>query len=229
MNRTTTKLRPASAGTALSITLGLAVLCWVLAVTEMNGMNAGVETRLGPFAFFIGIWTAMMAAMMLPGAASAVVRRGRVSGVRAVWAFVASYLLVWASAGLLVFALYKPHSTSVAGILVILAGLYEVTPAKRYFRRRCRQRVASGWEYGLCCLGSTAGLTLILLALGPMSVLWMSAVAILVLLQKLLPARPAIDVPVAVAIAGFGLLILLAPAVIPGLTPAMTPEMTHMM
>ena len=57
----------------------------------------------------------------------------------------------------------------------------------------------------------------------------MSVVAILVLLQKLLPTKPAIDVPLAVAIVGLGLLILFAPAVIPGLSPAMTPEMTHMM
>ena len=229
MNRTTTKIRPASAGTALSITLGLAVLCWSYAVTQMNGMDAGVETRLGPFALFIGIWTSMMAAMMLPGAASAVVRRGRVGGVGAVYAFIASYLLVWALIGLLVIAVYRPHSASVAGILVVLAGVYEFTPAKRHFRRRCRQRIVSGWEYGLCCLGSSAGLTLILLALGPMSVLWMSVVAVLVLLQKLLPTKPAIDVPLAVAIVGLGLLILFAPAVIPGLSPAMNPEMTHMM
>jgi predicted metal-binding membrane protein len=44
--------------------------------------------------------------------------------------------------------------------------------------------------------------------LGVMSVTWMAVVAALVLAQKLLPPRAAIDVPVALAIVGLGILIL---------------------
>jgi predicted metal-binding membrane protein len=47
-----------------------------------------------------------------------------------------------------------------------------------------------------------------LVALGVMSVTWMAVVAALVLAQKLLPPRAAIDVPVALAIVGLGILIL---------------------
>jgi len=54
-----------------------------------------------------------------------------------------------------------------------------------------------------------------------MSVTWMCIVAVLVLAQKLLSAKPAIDVPLALAIVGLGILILVAPASVPGLTPAM--------
>ena len=48
---------------------------------------------------------------------------------------------------------------------------------------------------------------LMLVALGVMSVTWMSVIAVLVLAQKLLPPRAAIDVPLALAIVGLGILI----------------------
>ena len=67
----------ATAATALTATLGLAAACWVIAVWQMSGMAMGVATQLGSFAFFITVWVAMMAAMMLPGAAPAVLRRAR--------------------------------------------------------------------------------------------------------------------------------------------------------
>ena len=62
---------------------------------------------------------------------------------------------------------------------------------------------------------------LMLVALSVMSVTWMTAIAIVVLAQKLLPANAAIDVPLALAIVGFGVLILIAPSAVPGLTPPM--------
>jgi predicted metal-binding membrane protein len=58
-----------------------------------------------------------------------------------------------------------------------------------------------------------------LVALGVMSVLWMSSVAVLATAQKLLPEKTAIDVPLALAIVGLGLVIVVAPSLVPGLTP----------
>ena len=77
-----------SAGTAptaaaLTATLGLAAASWVVAVRQMNGMDMGAATTLGPFAFFIALWVSMMAAMMLPGAAPAVLRRVGAGGISA--------------------------------------------------------------------------------------------------------------------------------------------------
>jgi hypothetical protein len=46
---------------------------------------------------------------------------------------------------------------------------------------------------------------LMLVALSVMSVTWMSVIAVLVLAQKLLPAKAAIDVPLALAIVGVGI------------------------
>ena len=61
----------------------------------------------------------------------------------------------------------------------------------------------------------------ILAALGVMSVTWMAVIAVLVLAQKLLPAKAAVDVPLALAIAGLGVLIITAPSLVPGLSPPM--------
>src|SRR5258707_14667796 len=212
-----------TAGTAaaLTATLGLAAASWVVAVRQMNGTNMGVATQLGSFAFFIALWVAMMAAMMLPGAAPAVLRRAHARGVRAVPLFVGSYLAVWTLVGVAVYALYRPHGSFAAGALVIAAAVYELTPLKRHFRRRCRESVDSGFEFGLCCVGASIGLMLMLVALSVMSVSWMSVIAVLVLAQKLLPAKAVIDVPLALAIVGLGVLIVIAPASVPGLTPPM--------
>ncbi len=207
---------------ALAATLGLAAASWVIAVWQMHGMDMGVATRLGSFAFFIAVWVVMMAAMMLPGAAPAVVRRAQASGaVRAVPLFAGSYLAVWALVGAAVYALYRPHGSVAAGVVVIVVGVYEFTPLKRHFRRRCRDSVRSGLEFGLCCVGSSIGLMAMLVALGVMSVTWMSVIAVLVLGQKLLPARAAVDMPLALAIVGLGIWIVLAPASVPGLVPSM--------
>jgi predicted metal-binding membrane protein len=208
---------------ALTATLGIAAASWFVAVRQMSRMmDMGVATQLGSFAFFLTLWVPMMAAMMLPGAAPAVVKHARAGGrLRAVPLFVGSYLAAWTLVGIAVYALYRPHGSFVAGAVVIAAGLYEFTPLKVHFRRRCRESFRSGFEFGLCCVGSCIGLMLMQVALGIMSVIWMLAVAILVLVQKLVPAKAAIDVPFALAIVGFGMLIVIAPSSLPGLTPTM--------
>ena len=60
-----------------------------------------------------------------------------------------------------------------------------------------------------------------LVALGVMSITWMVVIAVLALAQKLLPAKTAVDVPLALAIIGLGVLIVIAPSSVPGLMPPM--------
>ncbi|HUC15969.1 MAG TPA: DUF2182 domain-containing protein [Acidimicrobiales bacterium] len=213
--------RAAVVSSALVTTVGFSAAAWVVAVGQMNGMDMGVATRVGSFGSFLVLWVAMMAAMMLPGAAPAVLRGARADGrVGSAPLFVGSYLFVWTLAGLGVFTLYGPHGSMAAGVFTVMAGFYELTPLKRYFRQRCRASIRSGFEFGFCCLGSSIGLMLMLLALGAMSVTWMTAIAVVAGAQKLVPARAAIDAPLALLIVGFGALVLIAPSAVPGLLPS---------
>src|SRR5712691_9513756 len=159
--------RMAATAAALTATLGLAAASWVVAVPQMNGQmngtNMGVATPLSSFAFFMALWVAMMAAMMLPGAAPAVLRSAHARGVRTVPLFVGSYLAVWTLVGAAVYALYRPHGSFAAAVFVIAAGVYELTPLKQDFRRRCRE--SAGFAFGLCCVGSSIGLMVMLVAL----------------------------------------------------------------
>jgi predicted metal-binding membrane protein len=216
-----TSTRTAGTAAALTATLGLAAASWVVAVQQMNGMDMGVATELGSFAFFVAVWVSMMTAMMLPGAVPAISKVVRAGRVLEVPLFAGSYVAVWTLVGLVVYALYRPHGTSAAGALAIAAGLYELTPLKRACRKRCREKTRSGVRFGLACVGSSIGLMVLLVAVGVMSVAWMAVVAALVLAQKLLPPRAIIDVPLALAIVGLGILTVFAPSAVPGLTPAM--------
>jgi predicted metal-binding membrane protein len=222
----TDRRRISATAVALTFTVGLAAAAWVASVWQMSrmnmGMSMGTATDLGSFGLFAALWVSMMAAMMLPGAAPALVRRAQASGDgRAVPPFVASYLAVWTAIGVLVYWAYRPHGTGAAGAVVIAAGIYELTPLKRLFRQRGRYTAQSGSRFGICCVGSSVGLMVILLAVGVMSIPWMAVIAAVVIAQKLLPPKAAIDVPLALAIVALGSWILAAPSSVPGLVPAM--------
>jgi predicted metal-binding membrane protein len=191
---------------ALVATVGVGAAGWVIAVPRMSGMDMGVGTTLGSFPFFLSVWLPMMAAMMLPGVAPSALRVAAAghTGIDVV-RHVGSYLAVWTVLGVVVFALYRPHSTTSAGAITVAAGLYELTPLKERFRLMCQDRAGSGWELGFYCIGSTAGLMLVMLALGAMSLTWMVLATAAVLLQKLLPPKAVVDVPIAIAIVAVGL------------------------
>lgn len=150
----------------------------------------------------------MMAAMMLPSAVPAIARRTRErDGVLAAPVFAGCYLGLWALAGLALWLLYRPPGAAVAGLVIVGAGLYELAPVKRECRRRCRERVRSGLRFGIYCFGSSVGLMLVLVAVDVMSVPLMVAIAAVVLAQKLVPPRPAVDIPLAVAIVALGVVV----------------------
>jgi predicted metal-binding membrane protein len=222
----TSSARTASVAAALT-TIALAAACWVIAVGQMDSMSMGSHALamggtigLGSLGFFVGVWVAMMAAMMLPGAVPAVVRQTR-SSVRAVPLFLVSYIAVWTLLGLVLYEIYSPPSSTAAGAIVIAAGVYELSPVKRYFRECCRERVTSGLGFGLECVGSSVGLMAVLVALGVMSVTWMVVLAVVIVAQKLLPPRAALDVPVALAVLALGILLIVSPASVPAYTPMM--------
>ncbi|GHD99650.1 DUF2182 domain-containing protein [Streptomyces alanosinicus] len=212
--------RPSAPAVVLGLTLGLAAACWAAAVPLMRGMDMGIASGPGSPGFFAVTWTTMMAAMMLPGVAPALARQVRGSGrTRDAAPFAASCLAVWVLAGVVAYALDRPHGPGAAGVVVIAAGAYELTPVKRYFRRRCREDAASGLGFGLYCAASDLGLMAVLVALDVMSPWWMAVVTVLACTQKLLPAKTAVDVPPALATVGLGIVLVVAPALVPGIAP----------
>jgi predicted metal-binding membrane protein len=105
--------QPALAGALLA----LSAAAWVATDLRMAGMDAGPGTDPGAFGFFLSTWVVMMAAMMLPAVTPMVLayreiqyeRRGHRANASAgnTALLLVGYLLVWAAAGLLAYALFK--------------------------------------------------------------------------------------------------------------------------
>src|SRR2546430_6842087 len=74
----------------------------------MRGMDNGPWTNLGTLGWFLGVWVEMMAAMMFPSVSPTVALYSRMTRRRSPVlpvSFAAGYLITWAGAGVLVFAL----------------------------------------------------------------------------------------------------------------------------
>jgi predicted metal-binding membrane protein len=149
-----------------------ALVTWIVTVERMRGMDAGPGTDLGGFVWYVGIWTTMMAAMMLPSVAPMVLAFHRISLERArrdepftrTWIFSLSYLAVWTAYGLVAYGLYRlvthfdfgfldwsRDGPYIAGGAIVAAGLYELTPLKGACLRHCRAPVhfaMHGWREG---------------------------------------------------------------------------------
>ncbi len=234
--------------------VGLALVAWIVTLDRMQGMDAGPGTDLGEVGWFLGVWTTMMAAMMLPSAAPmlTVFARTARNGAHTA-AFAAGYLLVWAAYGALAYALYRAIAALdlsflswdeggryVAGGAVLMAAVYEVTPMKAVCLRHCRSPVGfvmtrwrpgakgalrMGAGHGLWCAGCCWALMVALFAVGVMSVLWMAIVAAIVFAEKVLPGGERTTRAVAVGLLALGLWIAFAPASVPGLTDSLSMAM----
>ena len=133
-------------------------------------------------------WAPMMAAMMIPGATPAIVRRARHGGgALETPLFTGAYFAIWLLAGLAVWQLYRPPGAVAAAALVAAGALYQCSGVQRACRRRCRERLRSGAVLGVACVGSSLGLMAVLVALDPMSLPLMAAVCAVASLQKELP------------------------------------------
>ena len=195
-----------------------------------------MDEALGPF---LGTWTVMMAAMMLPSATPMILlhRLGADGRLRTqLWSasFVAGYLVVWASVGIVVWGAGIVASTivmpeqrafAVAAILV-LAGVYQFTPLKSTCLRACRTpadfllthwhrglggQLRLGIEHGLYCLGCCWALMAIFLGVGAMSLVWAAAIALVVLAEKVLPRGVAFGRIAGTLLIVAGVIVLLRP------------------
>jgi predicted metal-binding membrane protein len=189
-----------------------------------SGM-AGAGWSISGFVAFVIAWAVMMAAMMFPAAAPmlllyrtiATQRRTRGDASAPTWVFAAGYLLVWTAVGAITWVLVQWVSDLAGrlgsaeratwapvalGAVLIVAGLYQLTPLKRVCLDHCRSPLAfvmqhwrngysgalrMGIVHGAYCLGCCWALFAVLVAAGVMSLAWMLVLTLVVFAEKVLP------------------------------------------
>ena len=172
---------------------------------------------MGTASIFFTMWVAMMVAMMFPAAAPMVLMyaRMRKSDPASVALFTGSYIALWIAFGGLAFGLgrfvedraassmwFADNWVRLAAGLLIVAGIYQLTPLKDICLRHCRSplgfvmahwrdgrtgAVRMGARHGLFCVGCCWLLFLILVPLGVMNIAAMIVVTLLVFGEKVLP------------------------------------------
>lgn len=220
-----------------------AAAAWVGVLWLVQGSTMSMGSTMGlSVPAFLGAWTLMMAAMMLPAvspvAALYVLSFQRPGGRRLV-EFALGYLLVWTAVGVPAFgvavavdaaSMPVPEAArwTVVGVLLALA-VYQLTPLKLLCLRHCRSPLAQllhyagyqgglrdlrvGAHHGLYCAGCCWPLMVLLVAVGTMHLGVMLALTAVIAAEKLLPRGLAISRAVAAAAA----VLAVAFAVSPGL------------
>jgi predicted metal-binding membrane protein len=199
---------------------------------QMTGMSDAGAASVSPVPWspvralvVFAMWLIMMIAMMLPSAAPVVLlfaaiarkRRTPASAEVGAAAFVAGYLAIWAvfSAGAalaqwafemsrLLTPMMQSTSAWFDGVLLLAAGVYQLTPLKQACLGRCRQPVGfltqhwrsgtsgafrMGVAHGIFCLGCCWFLMALLFMGGVMNLYWIAGIATYVLAEKLLPRQ----------------------------------------
>lgn len=184
------------------------------------------------------MWAVMMAAMMLPSALPMVLtyanlnaRRGQPALTRH---FTAAYIAMWSAFSLFVTllqwlfqraelttAMIESRSATFGGVLLLVAGLYQLSPLKTMCLRHCRtplgfllndwrDGVSGAWIMGLrhggYCLGCCWALMLLLFVAGVMNLLWILAISVMVGIEKILPGGDRLSRYLGLALIGLGLM-----------------------
>jgi predicted metal-binding membrane protein len=212
----------------------------------------GLDLTMGLAApLFLATWVAMMVAMMFPAAAPMILLFDRVergkreagrSYVPTVY-FVAAYLAIWTVFGVLAFALaggverlaadadwITGQWARIGGVLLIAAGLYQLTPLKDVCLSKCQSpmsflmtswrdgkvgAVQMGLLHGGYCVGCCWLLFVILLPLGVMNVAAMIVIALLVFGEKTLPVGHRLARVAALVLVVYGIVVILYPDAFP--------------
>jgi predicted metal-binding membrane protein len=233
----------------VALLFALAGVGWWSTVGRMQGMDDGPWTALGALGWFLGVWVVMMAAMMFPSISPTAAVYSRMTRDRSPALplfFAAGYLVTWATAGVVAFAIARAGDRAlgdvlswdragrwVAGATLVVAAIYELTPLKDVCLGQCRSPLGfllgawrDGWfgalqmgaRNGAWCVGCCWALMASLFALGVMSVTWMAFIAGLIAIEKTIPWRRVATYGTAAVLLVLGVLLLSAPSTIPALT-----------
>jgi predicted metal-binding membrane protein len=188
------------------------------ALAQPRAMSWGALEFVSLFFMWVVMMVAMMVpsaapvaltfSRMLPGHGAPVVSHTAL--------FIAGYFVVWsvfsalatvAQWGLHATALLSPSmettSDLFAGMVLIAAGLFQFTPLKHVCLDHCRSPLGffltewrggaagafvMGWRHGTYCVGCCAVLMALLFVTGVMNLLWIAALSLFVLIEKVFPA-----------------------------------------
>jgi predicted metal-binding membrane protein len=201
----------------VALLFAIAAVCWWWTFHRMRDMDGGPWSDLGTLAWFLGVWVVMMAAMMLPSVSPTVALYSRMTKARSPIApllFTSGYLVTWAGAGALAFAVAHVGGRITGDVLswnraalesrvtLVDGAVYELTPLKDVCLGKCRSPLGfllgswrggrsgalqMGVKHGAWCVGCCWALMAALFALGVMSLAWMAFVAALIAAEKTLP------------------------------------------
>ena len=210
------------AGAGMGALMGAMPGMGEMPMSQMPGM--ALSWTASTWALMLAMWWVMMVAMMTPSAAPTILLYARVQrssapgaggGVAPTAVFAAGYLLAWLGfsvmavavqfaldrGGLLDSGLMRSQHRALSAGLLLLAGLYQLSPLKNACLSKCRAPaafLAQHWRpgvagalrlgalHGAWCVGCCWLLMALLFVFGVMNMAWVAALAVLVMAEKLL-------------------------------------------
>lgn len=239
----------------MALLVGIAWLWLVGEAKTMSSMVQGLAQvgRAIPFDMstpaFIGMWSTMMVAMMVPTVAPLVLgyskERPSLVATRARVVLLSGYLLVWIVTG--VPALIAVSAVSdigrasawldrAGGAVLVLAGVYQFTRTKRAALGVYRQALGSpatpaagdpvraaqeGLHQGLCCRACCGALMAVLLAVGVMNLAWMGAITVICFAEMNWRHGDAVRGLAGIGLLALGLAVVLHPQLLTSLAPSL--------
>ena len=243
--RAVDEVRPVSRqhNVILVLLLALATAAWAVLVWQGHDVSMD-KPMASPTAWgldallFLAMWVVMMVAMMLPTAAPMILAFHSVharnhqpdNAFVSTWVFLAAYLLVWASSGITAYAgvlaaaaVHPALADEVSGLILMVAGIYQITPLKQRCLSECRRpiimtswyhRTADAFHMGLLhgvyCLGCCWLFFVILVPLD-MTIGAMAAVTLIILGEKTLRRPEFVSYGAAVVLVLYGGLMVATP------------------
>jgi predicted metal-binding membrane protein len=234
--------------------LVLAAAAWVVLVWQSLTADQAMSMRptMGVSAtLFLLIWVAMMIAIMFPTASPMILMFARISAGKRrqggpfvpTWVFISAYLVLWSALGIVAYAgavgaerlagrsmWLMANAPRIGGVVLIAAGLYQLTPFKAICLSKCRSPMAfimtswrdgyggafrMGIEHGLYCAGCCWLLFVILFPLGMLNVAALALITALIFAEKSLPFGRQLSWVAGAVLVAYGALVVALPRVLP--------------
>jgi predicted metal-binding membrane protein len=238
----------------LAALIALAAVCWAALAWQAGRADMATMMRatMGLTApLFLAFWVVMMAAMMFPAAAPMILTFASIQASRRrlgqayapTVMFVAGYMAVWTAAGGMAYAAAVAGEALVAwadwpartvarigGAMLILAGLYQLTPLKSLCLSKCQSPISfiltswrdgaggawrMGLAHGLYCLGCCWPLFAILFPLGMMNLWAMAILTIVIFGEKTRAWGTGVAWAASAVLMLYGVAVLVDPALLP--------------